>query len=812
MASAPPDLASASSFRHYRLHHFHLGLELRPEARELAGCLVLDLSALEPDPCALVLDSHPALSVESVRWRRGPPPPQASPTQEKSPCSPWSSPAPLDTPLCQSPGSPTVCHSPHPSFSPNDHHGRSGPLNSPTPGPCGSLDSLGPPVSAPSTPLNATSHLINSPSSDSAALSAPSPDSLSSSSITCTPVSAPFFTNHHSGASVSDTSCHFQSTPDPLAAPTGPDPVGSPLYSCPSCPLVFRVDAFTDYGSALILSVPDDLQPHQPFQVIIRYTATVGPAVWWLDPELTYGNSKLFVFTQGHSVCNRSFFPCFDTPAVKCTYSATVKAPAGIQVLMSATRSSYQEEEGVYQFYMEYPVPAYLVALVAGDIIPADIGPRSRVWAEPCLLSTATSKLDGLVERWLCAAENLYGPYVWGRYDLVFLPPSFPIVAMENPCLTFIISSILESDEFLIIDVIHEIAHSWFGNAVTNATWEEMWLSEGLATYAQRRITTETYGAAFTCLETAFRLDALHRQMKLLGHDTPVSKLQVKLELGVNPSNLMNLFTYEKGYCFVYYLSQLCGDLKRFDCFLRAYIEKYMFSSVVAQDLLDSFLNFFPELQEKCVESREGLEFDRWLNATGPPLAEPDLSQGSSFTNPVETLCRLWTADPLDASAAVASADITTWRTFQTVLFLDRLLDRSPLPHEVMAQLSKSYSSLLDSMNAEIRIRWLQLVVRNNYYPDLYKVRRFLENQMSRMYTVPLYEDLCASSLNPFAVEVFYQTQNQLHPNLRKTIQQILLQGVNSALSSTDPAMGALTTPAEPTQGAISLRDVNVLA
>uniref|UniRef100_UPI00398EEA12 aminopeptidase RNPEPL1 isoform X2 n=1 Tax=Pristiophorus japonicus TaxID=55135 RepID=UPI00398EEA12 len=535
-----------------------------------------------------------------------------------------------------------------------------------------------------------------------------------------------------------------------------------------SWPLSHRLDPFTDYGSSLVITLPAAIKPQSNFQIIIKYTTADGPAIWWLDPELTSGNSKPFLFTHGHSVCNRSLFPCFDTPAVKSTYSATVMVPPGIKVLMSATRSTFEQQENIYRFQMEYPVPAYLLALVAGDLISADIGPRSRVWAEPCLLKIATAKLNGTVERWLSAAENLFGPYMWERYDVVFLPPSFPIVAMENPCLTFIISCILESDEFLIIDVIHEIAHSWFGNAVTNATWEEMWLSEGLATYAQRRITTETYG--------------------------------------VNPSSLMNLFTYEKGFCFVYYLSQLCGDTKCFDSFLRAYVEKFKFTSVVAADLLEFFLGFFPELREKCVDNKEGLEFERWLNASGPPLLEPDLSQGSCLIKPVETLYQLWSSETLNGNR-ITDIDISKWKTFQIVHLLDKLLDRSPLPHETMMKLSKSYSALLDSMNAEIRIRWLQIVVRNNYLPDFYKVRRFLENHTSRMYTGPLYEDLCAGTMKAIAMETFYLTQNRLHVNLRRAIQQIFAHSANPAA-----VMTLLEEKPSDTSNPMSLRDVNVSA
>lgn len=570
--------------------------------------------------------------------------------------------------------------------------------------------------------------------------------------------------------------------------------------------LTYRIDPFTDYGSSLNICLPAvATQAGQLMHITVRYTTTDGPAIWWLDSELTCGQLRPLVFTQGHSVCNRSFFPCFDTPAVKSTYSATVRVPDGVTVLMSASHSSYSKLDRVFEFSMEFPVPSYLVALVAGDLQHVDVGPRSRVWAEPCLLSCAVKKLGDSVERWLGVAEELFGPYLWGRCDLVFLPPSFPIVAMENPCLTFIIASILESSEFLLIDVVHEIAHAWFGNAVTNATWEEMWLSEGLATYAQRRITSKTCGEAFTCLETSVRLDALHRQLRLLGDNNPVSKLQAKLEPGVNPSCLMNLFTYEKGFCFVSYLSQLSGDVSRFDCFLKDYISHFKFRSVVTQDLIDYFLAYFPGLQEA-----DGLHFERWLNDCGPPLFEPDLSAGCALIQPVQELCELWKSQQVPDRAAVSTFDLSTWSTFQVVLFLDRMLDLSPLLHDVMAVFSSCYSRLFNGLNAEVQVRWLQVVVRNTFYPEVSKVHAFLLKHTSRMYTMPLYDDLAAGMMRCFAVEFFGQTQRRLHPNLRRSLQQILYPSASANQSK--PALAATAAVAPSPSSSSSSAAINVSA
>ena len=84
--------------------------------------------------------------------------------------------------------------------------------------------------------------------------------------------------------------------------------------------------------------------------------------------------------------------------------------------------------------------------------------------------------------------EKLFGEYVWGVYDLLVLPPSFPYGGMENPCLTFVTPTLLAGDKSLADVVAHEITHSWFGNLCTNRSWECFWLNEGFTKFGECRI------------------------------------------------------------------------------------------------------------------------------------------------------------------------------------------------------------------------------------------------------------------------------------------------------------------------------------
>ncbi|CAK6442330.1 unnamed protein product [Pipistrellus nathusii] len=553
----------------------------------------------------------------------------------------------------------------------------------------------------------------------------------------------------------------------------GPPGPGEPPG--PEEPVGFHTRPFARYGCALCLRLPRPLPAGERLQVLLTYrVGDAGPGVCWLAPEQTAGKEKPFVYTQGQAVLNRAFFPCFDTPAVKCPYSALVQVPEGFTAVMSADTWEQRGPHTTF-FRMSHPIPSYLVALAIGDLVSAEVGPRSRVWAEPCVVEAARAEYDGVIEQFLAAGEELFGPYVWGRYDVLFMPPSFPFGGMENPCLTFVTPCLLAGDRSLADVIIHEVAHSWFGNLVTNASWSEFWLNEGFTMYAQRRLSSRLYGAAYTCLEAAAGRALLRQHMDVTGEQHPLNKLRVKIEPGVDPDDTYNETPYEKGYCFVSYLAHRAGGQDQFDAFLKAYVSEFKFQSIVAEDLLHFYLEYFPELKQKKVDATPGLEFDRWLNTPGWPPYLPDLSAGDALMKPAEELARLWAAPELDVPA-IEAVDIASWRTYQLVYFLDQILQKSPLPAGNVRTLGATYPQLSGARNAELRLRWGQIALRNDLREDFGKVRDFLQSQGKQKYTLPLYHAMMAGSeaARALAKETFAATAPQLHSNVVHYVQQIL--------------------------------------
>ncbi|KAI2659193.1 Aminopeptidase B [Labeo rohita] len=559
----------------------------------------------------------------------------------------------------------------------------------------------------------------------------------------------------------------------------------------------FLIQDFTSYGTTLVVKFPRAFNSDDKLKLAIKYTATNGPGMSWLDPvqtaekklpflytsgfpvlnrslfpgfhtpmtkstysavvqvcwlepEQTAGKLKPYVFTQGQAVLNRSFFPCFDTPAVKSTYSATVQVPDGFTAVMSASKWEQRKADGAFLFNMEHPIPAYLVALAVGDL-------QTRVWTEPCLLQAAKQEYDNVIEEFLSVGEKLFGPYVWGRYDVLFMPPSFPFGGMENPCLTFVTPCLLAGDRSLADVIVHEICHSWFGNLVTNASWGDFWLNEGFTMYAQRRVCREIYGEAYTCLEAATGKALLRQHMDNTGEDHPLNKLRVKIEPGVDPDDTYNETPYEKGFCFVSYLAHLAGD------------------HVLAEDALEFYLEYFPDLKEKNAHKIEGLDFDSWLNVPGWPPYVPDLTAGQELMKPAELLAEMWVSHNLDLES-ICKTDIKPWKTYQTVYFLDKILEKSPLPDGHINKLEECYSHIIESNNAELKLRWAQIVAKNQHIPGFQHIRDFLTSQGKQKYTLPVYRALWNGSeeTKALAMEVFSATSSQLHFNVRNYVKKII--------------------------------------
>lgn len=492
----------------------------------------------------------------------------------------------------------------------------------------------------------------------------------------------------------------------------------------------------------------------------IYYQTGAHPiALQWLDPAQTFGKKKPFLYTQSESIYARSWIPCQDGPGIRYTYDATVKVPKGLLALMSAENPQQKSEDGIYTFKMDKPVPAYLMALAVGDIAFAPVDERTGVYAEPAILAKARKELEDMGTM-VHTAEGLYGPYRWGRYDVLVLPSGFPIGGMENPKLTFCTPTILAGDKSLVNLIAHELAHNWSGNLVTNATWNDFWLNEGFTVYFERRITEATYDKDYVDMLWELGYQDMKAAVEELGAKSKDTWLKLDLK-GRDPDVGLTDIAYEKGAAFLYLIEKTVGR-ENLDKFLRSYFDSHAFKTINTEQFI---IYLYNNLLKQNPQWKEKIDIDAWVYAPGIPADCPRAdqvrfkkaeAQSTAFIN----------------GESAAKLETKGWSTFEWMHFLRHL--PKDLSKEKMADLDKAFH-FTQTGNSEIADLWFLQSIRSQYEPAYPAMKQFLYVTGRQKFLEPLYKAMKSTPEGTtMAMEIYKTARPNYHPLAQKTIDEIL--------------------------------------
>jgi len=509
------------------------------------------------------------------------------------------------------------------------------------------------------------------------------------------------------------------------------------------------------FGSKLSIDAPA-----QPAKVQITYhTAPTASGLQWLEPSMTEGKKLPFMFSQSQAIHARSWVPLQDTPSVRFTYTAHVTSRPDVMVLMSADNDPKAARDGDYTFKMPQPIPSYLLAIAAGDLVFEPISGRSGVWAEPTMVGKAAKEFED-TEKMIGAAEKLYGQYRWGRYDMLVLPPSFPFGGMENPRLTFATPTVIVGDKSLVSLVAHELAHSWSGNLVTNASWKDIWLNEGFTTYVQGRITEALYGQEMAEMEREIDQNDLLAEIKDKSPADQALALPPLTER--DPDDALSQVAYVKGAWFLQFLEQRFGR-DTFDPFLRGWFDDHAFQSANT----DQFVAYMKKnLLTKKPGAVTDAELKAWLDEPGiPAFATKARSRNFSI---VDTARIAW-----QGSNTLPNVQITgEWGTQEWVHFIDGL--GKTLPLEKLAALDKAYH-FTGTANGEIAMRWYPLAIRSGYAEANEPAAAFIERVGRRKLILPIYAELVKTPEGlAFAKAAFEKAKPGYHPITTASVQDML--------------------------------------
>ncbi len=510
-------------------------------------------------------------------------------------------------------------------------------------------------------------------------------------------------------------------------------------------------------GSPLVIELPPGKKTTETIK-IDYVTSPTAPALQWLTDKQTAGKHHPFMYTLSYPIGARSWIPLQDTPQVRAGYSAVIHTDDEVLAVMSAQNDPKVKRNGEYSFVMPDAVPSCLIALAIGDLRFRQTGPRTGVYAEKPLLDQAAKDFSD-TDAMLKAAERLFGPYRFDRYDIVVMPPSFPILEEGNPHAPFVTPTAVTPDNSQEAVAAQALAQAWAGGLTSVSSWRDVWIDEGLARHLRNRLMEEVFGGRRAAEDSGWALHALREN---LAAETAGDQVLAADLRGRDPGSATREPAFEKAGLFFGYLDAKFGR-ERFDAFLRGYFDHFAFRSVTTEQ-------FLAYLKENLLERFPGIVTPEqalgWVTSGGIPADAP--KPASTAFDPVDAARSGWLAGKYPAR----KIEVRGWQTPQWVYFLAGM--PAALRRDQLADLDQTFG-FTRSANAQVAGGWFLLVIRNDYQPGFQRLEEYLASTGRTALLAPLYTELMKTPAGATLARRVYASAKALyHPQTVAALDRIV--------------------------------------